>query len=307
MNISRSRFEPIVFPLLAFGITGVVFAYYASLPAPSYYREELVAFLQWNLPRPYVYRVLTILAIQGLSTGFAFLPEWSGLIISFLSLLGFVGAFWFLAKRFLPVARAQQITLFAPIALCPFFVYFRHVYDFPLLFLFTAALALLAYGKLSWYLMVLPLVCLTKETAVLLIFFFAVHFRARTREYFGLLAIQVAMFGIIRLVLMWIFRNNPGGDLEFHLADQIQLYAANPIFTAIWFGFWALVIALVAYQFSAKPKFLREAMLTITIPMAILYVFFALPFELRDFYEAFPVLLLLCVPPRLAQDQKQVK
>lgn len=302
MNTFKTRCGSFFFPLFAFGITCAVFAYYVSLPTPSYYREETLAFLEWNLARPYAYRVLTILVIQWLSTGFALLPEWSSLVISFLSLLGFVCAFWFLAKRFLPVVRAQQITLFAPVALCPFFVYFRHVYDFPILFLFTAALALLAYRKFYWYLMVLLLACLTKETAVLLIFFFAVHFRSRKREYFILLAAQLAIFGIIRLASMWIFRNNPGSDLEFHLADQLQLYAANPLFTAIWFGFWGLVIVLVAYQFLAKPKFLREAMLTIAIPMAILYVFFALPFELRDFYEAFPVLLLLCVPPTLARE-----
>jgi len=35
--------------------------------------------------------------------------------------------------------------------------------------------------------------------------------------------------------------------------------------------------------------------LVIAIPLAILYLFFSMPFELRVFYELFPVVLLMVV------------
>jgi hypothetical protein len=300
MKTFKTHLQLLFFPLAVIAFTTIIFGFYIYTTLYVHRLEALQPYLDWSVPRPFVYRALTTLAIQGVSAGFSISPELASLAISYLALLGFAWAFWYLAIRFLPTRRAQQMTLLAPLTLCPLFLVQRQIYDFPTLFLFTLALALLAHEKFFGYLLLLPLVCLTKETALLLIFFFAFHFRAWTRQYAILLGVQLWTYAATRFSLMWIFRNSAGSDLEFHLIDQIHFYSANPAFALLLLGFVVAVIALAAYQFSAKPKFLRDAVLTIGIPLAVLFIFFGFPFELRVFFEAHPALLLVCVPPSLS-------
>jgi hypothetical protein len=300
MEMFKTRLQRLFFPLAVIAFTTVIFWFYIYTALYVHPLEAVQPYLDWSVPRPFVYRVLTPLVIQGVSAGLGISPELASLVVSYLALLGFAWAFWYLAIRFLPTLRAQQITLLAPLTLCPLFLVQRHIYDFPTLFLFTLALALLAHERFFEYLLLLPLVCLAKETAFLLIFFFALDFCARTRQYAILLGAQILIYAAIRFGLMWIFRNNAGSDLEFHLMDQIQFYSANPSFALLLFGFVGAVMALAAYQFSAKPKFLCDAVLTIAIPLVVLFIFFGFPFELRVFFEAHPALLLVCVPPSLA-------
>ena len=58
-------------------------------------------------------------------------------------------------------------------------------------------------------------------------------------------------------------------------------------------------IAGVVHQFDSKPVFLRRAALMVTPLLVLVFLLFAVPFELRDFYEVFPVLYLLAAPSLL--------
>ncbi len=303
MSTLRAKLEFLAFPFLVIAFTTLVFGFYIYTALTVDHLEALQPYMDWTAARPFVYRVFTTVAIQIVTSVFFLSPEASSLVVSFLSLLGFAWAFWYLAIRFVPEQRAQQLTLAAPLALCPFFLVQRHIYDFPTLLLFTLALALLAHEKMGWYLVVLVLASFCKETSALLILFFAFHFRGRIKNYFRLLLAQIFIFGMIRVGLMWTFRNNVGQDLEFHLQDHIYFYSTNPEFSLLLFGFVFFLVGAVIYRWNAKPKFLRDAVITIALPLLVLFFFFGFPFELRIFFEAFPMLVLLCVPPSWSAEQ----
>ena len=94
----------------------------------------------------------------------------------------------------------------------------------------------------------------------------------------------------VKILLFILFKDNPGRFVEFHLIDRNYLL----------FNGYSLVtfVALVIISFSVfskwqeKPKFLKDA-LWIAIPLLILTLFLGFFDELRDYYEAFPVVVLL--------------
>ncbi|HSB03482.1 MAG TPA: hypothetical protein VLE49_22715, partial [Anaerolineales bacterium] len=172
------------------------------------------------------------------------------------------------------------------------------IYDFVTLFLFTLSFSLLAHHRLNPYLLAFSLACLSKETSLFLILFFAIHFRGLPkRQYATLLSTQMTIYLVFRLAIMWLFRNNPGDVMEFHFYDQIRAYQAHPWQTLLFFLFIFSVVMLLVYQWKNKPLFLREAALSIGLPLGGLYIFFGMPYELRVFLEVYPtVYLLACFP-----------
>jgi hypothetical protein len=224
-----------------------------------------------------------------------------------LSLVGFVFAFRYLVTAFWPASvLSDMLTVFAIVGLLPLMATFsRQMYDFATLFFFTLELALLARRQWKWFLAVFPLACLNRETTFLLSLVFAVHYYPLVERQFlvKMLAVQALIFVIIRAPLLWLFKDNPGNAVEVFLPVQLyvlsQILAFSPIgLLALLFVLCGFVILfLMLYRWNDKPPFLREAAL-VTIPLLVVsYLVFGLPFEIRVFYEAFPVVFVLCVEP----------
>jgi len=143
-------------------------------------------------------------------------------------------------------------------------------------------------------LLIFVLACLNKETTILLTCIFAIHFfkhhKLNLSTYIYLLFIQIAMFVSIKIFIDMLFIHNPGGLVEFWLPRNINLLLRPyPIILYLqWFALGFFVI----YKWSEKPLFLKQGLL-ILIPLLGTAVFWGWIIELRAYYEAYPIVMLL--------------
>jgi len=247
--------------------------------------------------RPFVYRVLAPALIRLLAAITPLSLRFLAAAIMYLSLVGFVFAFrYLLSALWRPSLFTDLLSIGAILALTPFILSAgRHLYDFSTLGLFTLGFALMARARWTGYLLIFLLACLNKETALLLGLVFALHFYRKITAvaYRNLLLLQAALYAATRLTLAWVFRNNPGELVEYHLPQQFEAVAAHPGLTAAWLCLGVWVAGLVLYRWKDKPVFLRNALLAALPPLAVLFLFFGAPFEFRVFYEVYPVIFLL--------------
>jgi hypothetical protein len=218
------------------------------------------------------------------------------LALMYLSLWGFV---WSLRYLFTGVYRAPPrvldgFILVALVGLTQFFRSCNYLYDFSNIFLFTLGLALQVRRCWGPYLFVYALACLNKETTILLALVFALNYwndATLTRTGFrALLLAQLAISGLVKAALLLVFRDNPGAPVEWHATDHnFGILAAYP--AAALFG-WCGLILLLFYRWTSKPRFPRRA-LWVVPPLVASAFFFGHPDELRDYYEAYPIVALL--------------
>jgi len=225
----------------------------------------------------------------------------AAVLIWYLSVIGFAWAFKKLARsvyeldeRFLDV-----LALGAVAGLPVFFKYHSYIYDLTHLFLFTACLIVLVRSSWAIYLPLFGLATFSKETSILLVAIFAVAYvRVLPRKSFALLiSTQLLIFLAIRGLLSSYFAGNPGGTLTFHLLDH-NLWL-KPYTIAQFVGL-AIIAMAIARDWASKPLFLRQCLLIIVPTLLFLTLFLGFLDEYRDYYEAYPVVLLL-VAPAVAQ------
>lgn len=171
-----------------------------------------------------------------------------------------------------------------------FFKYYSYLYDFPQLFLFTLGLYLLVKSKWTFYLIVLAVSTLNKETSILLIFIYLLYYKNKLSKpvFTKLLVYQIVIFILLKMVLTITFINNPGSLVEFHLLRNLKMepYSISQFVSLIIIG-----IAIV-YDWKNKPTFLKIS-LSIIIPLTFLSFLFGFFDEYRDYYEVYPILFLL--------------
>lgn len=191
-------------------------------------------------------------------------------------------------------AFGNLVGLAALLGLPPHFQYQNYLYDPATLFLFTLGLALMVRGNWLAYVFVFALGCLNKETTILLTLVFATYFGTMGRMERGLFhkltIAQLLIFLSIEAALWVTFRGNPGSLVQFHLFDHNlgQLYPYSlPTFCS-WIG----VMLLMTYRWAEKPSFLKHALL-VSLPLFVLTALFGYLDEFRDYYEVYPIALLL--------------
>jgi hypothetical protein len=205
-----------------------------------------------------------------------------------------IGSFW--AFRHLMISNgfnswSASWLPFGYLVMLPGFFSDGKYYDWPTLFLFTLALSLLKNKHWTSYILVLLFTSLSKETSILLILVFAVHYFKKLARptWLSLLGIQTLVYLTVRLALIFYYRFNPGGVVEYHLQDNLIAFQEDPLTSLLPIG---LMIILIGHRWQEKPRFLRDA-LFIVGPLGLTKVFFGMPYELRVYLEAFPVILLL--------------
>ena len=214
----------------------------------------------------------------------------------FLFLLGFVYSLRYLFEGVYKASiLSKDILAISALLILPlFFGYMSYLYDFPALCLFTLGLGLMVRKKWVLFLIIYTLGCINKETTILLTLIFAIHFfragKMSRRLFYRLLISQFIIFILVKLTLFFIFRDNPGSFVEFHFFDH-NLVLFGEISLATMTALAAIVL-MVFYRWTEKPLFLRDA-LWIAAPLFILTLFLGYIDEQRDFYEAYPVVLLL--------------
>lgn len=259
-------------------------------------RSTLAKMMAGTADRPFVYRVLVPFVIRQISTWTSLPANAAALGVMWLSLAGFALAFRILCKRFVSEPILAETAVLLGLVGLYFSFYFGKIYDSTILCLFTLELVLMESRQWRAYMLIFPIACLVKETTALLGLVFALHFFRilERRTFWSLLAGQAGVFLVIRLVITWVFRNNPGNALEFHLPDHIKAFQSQPIFFSLWLLLLVLVAAATAYGWRRKPLFLRHAALATALPLLVLFFSSGGPYELRNLYEAYPAVFLLC-------------
>jgi hypothetical protein len=233
------------------------------------------------------------------------LPEYAvtlGLI--YLSIVGYLLALRWLVRQCYDMSTpghpwlTDALPLLSLTVLPVFFKRGTHfLYDLPALFLFTLALACLRAHRLGAYYAVYVIGLLNKETMLLagvaMMLWFAAQKGPRWRGRVMRHAMaHAALFAVVRLVLMIVYRDNPGEPAELRLLDNLIFYSYPYWFTAITSV--GAVVLLIGHDWQKKPLFLRLA-LWLTVPFFGLYLLAGSWGEIRVFYELFPIGYLLGV------------
>jgi len=192
--------------------------------------------------------------------------------------------------------KRSLLAVVALLGLPPFFVFTAFPYDPPQLFLFTLALYLLASQRIAAFALAFGLCTLNKETSVLLILVFAFTGRKwlsppRHAVYlFGL----VVWYVLVRVLITYAFRHNPGSFVDFHLIDHnLRLLVSEWSFSEL--VTWLILLVLVFYRWAKKPEFLRVSFVVVLAPLVLLGLFFGFLNEWRGYYEAYPLAFALAV------------
>lgn len=213
-------------------------------------------------------------------------------VLWYSSLLGFAWAFTRFLSTFYQFPRPfiYAVSLVGVAGIPAFFASYNYIYDLPHIFLFTLSLVLLSRQRWPAYLVLFALTTLNKETSVLLILAYCLYYHNKLgRRFWRLLAGQMGMFLAIKLYLTALFGSRPGSVVEFHLRQN--LFLAN--YNIAQFTAFVIILVAVAYDWQNKPEFVRQA-LWLLVPLLGLTFFFGVLQEYRDYYEVYPVLLMLC-------------
>ena len=297
----------------------LVFARFVFQPGfNGYYRAMFGDMIYGQAYKPFVYRTLlpsSVRAITSLipptvreSINQASWPinNWEQnlfteyLVASMLMCASLMGIHFTLKYFFNGIFQASEtfvdlVSLVALVCLPFFFKYYNYIYDFPTLLLFTLGLGLMVRRKWWLFLIVFSIGCLNKETTILLTMVFTIYYFGRwslisRKMYILLLLSQFSVFLLTRVAFSWVFRNNPGSMLEFHLLDHNVEQLSRPFSPIILLCL--LIIIFITYKWSEKPTFLKVA-LCIAAPLLLTTLFFGFLDELRDYYELYPILVLL--------------
>ena len=224
--------------------------------------------------------------------------------------VGFAFALWWLARLTLDVSAPglDVIPVIALFVLPGFYGYGGMLYDLPALSLFTLGLVLIAARRFWLYAVVFAVCVLNKETGLLLTLVWAVseaHKRKlKPKQLVIGIGLQVGFWLVVRGLLLWSFRNNPGEPIALHLFRNAQVLAVP----GNWFLFrpvtgWLIlpsgfnvlyVLGFIASLFALKraPYFLKDAY-WVVLPVFVLTWLFGNVDEMRVYYELLPILTLV--------------
>lgn len=255
--------------------------------------ETRASLAEWGLNNSVVYEVFYTSAWR-----IDWLPEFTAAsVLMFAALLGFLWALRYFVTALYDGNRywLDALLFLALLGLPPFFTATNYIYDLPALFLFTFCLALMVRRQWLPYLIVYVFACLNKETTILLTLIFAIHYfdsaRMNRRDYLRWMAAQLAIFGVIRLLLMLTYADLPGGAVRLQIDFNLRLFTMQT-YTLPEYLTWIGVVMLVLHRWREKPLFLRHSSV-ILIPLVGLMLVFGIITETRVFYEVYPIILLL--------------
>ena len=291
-------YERAMFPEMIYGTAWKPFVYRTLLPSAVRIAGEIVPEeVHKSLTENVETSEFSMLVLNKLNWESEFITEYIiAMIFMWISLLGFLYAFRSLVTVIYvsPQWLTNFISLSALLTLPTMFQYYSYVYDFPTLFLFTSGLLFMVKHKWSYFLALFFISSFNKETVILLTMIFAIHFyknkKISKRLFYQLIAVQLVIFVSIKILLYFLFLNNPGSPVEFHLVDRNYLIFNGYSLTAFVISF--IIFIAIFSKWKAKPEFLKDA-LWIAVPLLILTFFLGYLDELRDYYEVFPIVFLL--------------
>ena len=106
-----------------------------------------------------------------------------------------------------------------------------------------------------------------------------------------MLVIQIVIYCIVRLILFYFFHENPGVFTNIRLLKHNLFLLPYPIGNAV--GYLLITISIL-YKWGGEPLFLKCG-LWMLLPLVSLCLLCGWLEELRDYYEVYPVVILLMV------------
>jgi hypothetical protein len=276
------------------GLLGWQFAQLFWLGDQHLYVDQLQVY--GVMEKPFVFRQLIplltrlIISLTGVRVDI-------GLVIAIaVSAVAAIGAIRLFLQEF-KIQKMELHTLISGVILFVWLIKDAKIYDFATVATFTLCLMLLHQRKLNQFHFVYILACLNRETAFLLTVFFVVHFfwKLEAKSYLISVLTQLLIFVSIRLTMLVAFRDNPGVVAQFNFIKNFQEFAGSPIGILIVSTVFVVMIWLVARRWRVVPMFLRDVVLTFTPLLFVMWLLFGRAFELRVFFEMFPVLYVMVV------------
>lgn len=297
--IPAQRYRPLIFwaaALLVCVAVGRLYVAGIRWDEPNHSLDELLA---GTAHKPFVSRVLMPALVTLTSAALGVDPRLAASVWIVAALLGAVVALRWLCAAFWPLGLAHDLAALAmPLAVPLLSLSFRHIYDLPALFLFTLGLAALAHRRWWAFLIIYAVGCINKETTLFLSLVFALWYARRVEPglFWRLLLMQAGIYLLIRLPLLWAFRDNPGGTLTLYLGLHLRIYQQVLALALVHALAFVLVTLACAHGWREKPRGLRRAAVGLLAVLIPLFFLFGFPFEVRVFYEVFAPIYLLCLP-----------
>src|SRR5574340_141188 len=207
------------------------------------------------------------------------------------SILGFAFTLRNLVRKVYdaPPLFPELVTLGGLMALAPMLL-FGYIYDWPNLFLTTLGLYCIVSNWKARYYLVFALAILNKETALVLIVPAVLldwHFpRPSLAKISAGILLQLGIFCAIRVPLNRLYRNNPGGPIEYHLLDHLDVWQNYPLIGVLSVLAVIGMLWLIFRGWRSKPA---AAVLGVVpgLGLLVLFVVSGIPFEIRVFYEVY--------------------
>lgn len=251
-----------------------------------------------NFHRPWVYRALIPILARALS--FVMPLDWAIVLLVTLSGVGFYHALRKLASVFYPITNRMELYLLGSVfaGLFLFWGYFT-IYDLATACLFTMGLYYIYQYDFHRFIFVFVLACLNKETAILLVLLWFIRLNGlKWRGFFHQLVYSYAPAWFYLLISMQIrlyFHDNPGSTLWLEPLQNLQRFTADPARTALHLAATLLILGFVFRGWNHKPLFLRLAFVVFAPLLFAAYIVMGQAYEVRIFWELYPVLVLLVV------------
>jgi hypothetical protein len=169
------------------------------------------------------------------------------------------------------------------------------VYDLSTASTFALGLGWMARGKLVWLFGSFPLMCVNRETAILLTAIFALYFWGRMDRRGMMIgaAYQLSVWGATRFFVTWMYGGNAGQDVYFRLWENLRLFSVYPPLTVLHWAAFAWVTWRVVRGWKLMPALVRCAWLVLFPMLMAEYIFAGFAFEVRVFAEAWPMVAFL--------------
>lgn len=251
-----------------------------------------------NLNKPWVYRQLVpILARAIAALGIR-------IDLALVLVVTIAGAGFYLALRSLAFLfykmddKAEILIIFLVLLGMILFNYERLPYDLMTAWLFALAFLYIARGDDNRLAIVFVLASLNRETAFLLIIFLGVIASARgnARNQRWLIFTLTLIFVLIQLTLRIVFQENDGLISWIEPAFNLLRFKNNPVRTLVHGSITLVLLWLACRDWIRKPYYLRLAFVSLAPPLVLMYLVFGQAFEVRVFWEIYPILVLLMLP-----------
>jgi hypothetical protein len=202
------------------------------------------------------------------------------------------------------------------------FLHGSFMYDFLELFFFAALLLAASRANYPWWLVLLPLAVLNKETAILAPLIYAPLLWSNCRRLAQRLVVlgSFVTAGAVFVLVMQSFQTNPGGSTQWHLAGNLAFWA-RPGNYLLWSDLYAPLIpvprglnafwlttfgALVFIGWKRQPLILRRLYMAAAIVNMPLFLLFTYRDEMRNLSMLFIPGYLLVAHALLGQETRVI-